>query len=232
MLNRKIRATVIAFNIIFVAVLIILSPLAMYLFNMGQYFSLYEQHQVTQSISEQDLTKITGNLINFFRNREEIIPFEPEGPAPAFTDNEISHLEDVRVLTDRLLIIFYSSLGLFVLSSILLVSKKIALFFKSMGLVFVGSAGLVGAILVLLYLFSQNFWVFFEQFHQVFFPQGNYMFPADSLLITLFPLGFFHQFFLKMVMTSGIVLAIVLLLGFLFLYANKLQLRKQDGRNQ
>jgi len=29
--------------------------------------------------------------------------------------------------------------------------------------------------------------VFFELFHQIFFPQGNYSFPADSLIIQCFP---------------------------------------------
>ncbi len=225
MKNKRIRSIFIVLNIIFVAILIIFAPLAMYLFNLPTYFSLYEEHNVTETISEDELAKITSNLINFFRNREEIVVFEPEGIAPAFTDNEISHLEDVRVLTNRLLTLFYSSLVLFTLSVASFIIKKTELFFKSMGIIFIGSASVVMVFLLLLYILSQNFWIFFEYFHQIFFPQGNYIFPADSLLITLFPIGFFNQFFLKMVLTSVIILIIVMLLGIICLYINQLRLK-------
>ncbi len=222
MRNRRIRATVIAFNIIFVAVIIIFAPLSVYLFSLPNYFSLYEEHNVTEELERDELLKITGNLINFFRNTEPIQRFEPSGDVPAFTDDQISHLEDVRVLTNRLLIIFYSSLVLFILSSLLLISGR-ADFFRSMGIIFVGAASTVAAILLMLYLGSQNFWIFFEQFHLIFFPQGNYTFPADSLLITLFPIGFFYQFFLRLVTASGIILVIVLGLGILFLNIKRLK---------
>ena len=43
---------------------------------------------------------------------------------------------------------------------------------------------------------------FFEVFHQVFFPQGNYSFPANSLLIQAFPLPFW------MIMT-GLILGLL-----------------------
>jgi len=231
--NRKLRKTIIAFNTLWVVILIIFAPLSVYLFSMPNYMSLYKHNQVTESIAEDDLVRITGNLIGFFKNSQDIEKIKPAGSAPAFTDAEINHLEDVRAVTNKLLILFYSSLILFVLFTILLIHKKIGLFLKSMGMVFVSAASAVVLILLLLYTLSSNFWVFFEQFHQVFFPQGNYMFPADSLLITLFPIGFFYQFFLKLVATSGVILVVMLVVGILFLNIDKLKnARRQDGKNK
>lgn len=42
-------------------------------------------------------------------------------------------------------------------------------------------------LLFLLGLSALNFSVFWEWFHRLLFPQGNYTFPASSVLITLYP---------------------------------------------
>lgn len=58
-------------------------------------------------------------------------------------------------------------------------------------------------IVLLLALFSLfNFSRFWELFHRVLFPQGNWQFPLDSTLITLFPESFFAAF------TTHVILAI------------------------
>ncbi|MGM0366196.1 MAG: DUF1461 domain-containing protein [Actinomycetota bacterium] len=228
-MGRKTRTILITLNVICLLILIIFAPLAMYLFSMPSYMSLYKEHNVTENIAEDDLVSITANLISFFQNKEEVQRFEPEGDAPAFTAAERSHLEDVRDVTNMLLSLFYASLILFVLFTILLLSRDMVKFFRSMGVVFVAAASGVMVILLLLYILSRNFWVFFEQFHQVFFPQGNYMFPGDSLLITLFPLGFFYSYFLRMVTASGVILAVLLVVGIVFLNINKLRELKETG---
>src|SRR3989338_5239926 len=53
------------------------------------------------------------------------------------------------------------------------------------------------------YLFSLTaFDLAFTLFHNLFFPQGNWTFPSDSLLIRTFPLGFFMGMSYKIFLLS------------------------------
>ena len=63
---------------------------------------------------------------------------------------------------------------------------------------------------VLLYFLGNNFWALFEKFHYIFFPQGNWAFPEGSLIITIFPFGFFYDFFFKLITVSLIIAGILL----------------------
>ena len=54
----------------------------------------------------------------------------------------------------------------------------------------------IGALLIICALF---FDAFFSAFHAVLFPQGNWMFPPDSLLIRMFPETLFLQGFIRIV---------------------------------
>lgn len=57
-----------------------------------------------------------------------------------------------------------------------------------------------------------NWNTLFTAFHQVFFPQGNWMFPANSLLIQTYPIESFVQYataFGLLVILSGILLAVL-----------------------
>ena len=63
---------------------------------------------------------------------------------------------------------------------------------------------------ILLYFFGNNFWALFDKFHYIFFPQGNWAFPEGSLIITIFPFGFFSDFFFKLI-TVSLVIAVILL---------------------
>jgi uncharacterized membrane protein len=68
--------------------------------------------------------------------------------------------------------------------------------------------------LILLFLFVLGVVMGFDQlftlFHYIVFPQGNWQFPADSLLIQTFPLAFFR----RVSMTIGIM---ALILGSFFI---------------
>ena len=54
-----------------------------------------------------------------------------------------------------------------------------------------------------------GFSMFFEFFHKVFFPQGNYSFPIDSALIQTFPLSFWITAFTGLIL--GFILSIQVL---------------------
>lgn len=124
-----------------------------------------------------------------------------------FTLNEINHLQDVGRLIQFSRVVFTLSL-LFLIYLYYFHHHRHTL---SQLLKQIKSASIIsfwGSILIII-VFSL-FWEFaFVSFHQLFFPQGNWAFPADSLLITLFP-----EIFWQMVFTAYALL--VILISFCF----------------
>jgi integral membrane protein (TIGR01906 family) len=128
-----------------------------------------------------------------------------------FTQKEMSHLSDVHTL-------FIWAKYLSIASAIGIL--VIALRFRAKGmLVKMGEKmalyGAIGASIALaaIFLLGLNFERLFTGFHHIFFPQGNWQFPADSLLITLFPEQFFQDFFMKMLFHALIITIILYFLG-------------------
>ena len=134
----------------------------------------------------------------------------------SFNDNEISHMEDVRDLLKNIFILFSVSIILFIalLLLIMLLDRKQGL--KKIGLIFLWSSSFILFIFLVLLILSTNFYSLFDNFHVIFFPQGNYMFPEGSLLITMFPFGFFFQFFIRLAISSSALAAFMFILGIIF----------------
>ena len=61
----------------------------------------------------------------------------------------------------------------------------------------------------LIYIISSKFDFLFTKFHHIFFPQGNWQFPASSNLINLFPQTFFYDFFYQIILVSFIISAVI-----------------------
>lgn len=131
-----------------------------------------------------------------------------------FTANEQAHLHDVR----RLLFV---AGGLFFIGIVVLMTHWFTLTYpERLGI-------LLTPLLITLQttplILTTSFSLLFERFHQIFFPQGNYAFPVDSLLIQTYP----ESFFLSM--------GIVLLISFVKLQALKLLVlwlvHKRSARN-
>lgn len=75
------------------------------------------------------------------------------------------------------------------------------------------SGALTIMIIAVLFILSLNFDYLFNAFHKTFFT-GNWEFPEDSLLIQLFPFGFFKNYFLRILINSIIFSIIFILAGF------------------
>ncbi len=103
-----------------------------------------------------------------------------------YTAVELSHLEDVQKVMSMTDNLFYVSL---VLSLLLLIyGFKRKLLSK---MLLYGGISIVAVIGLILILTIISFNSSFTAFHEIFFPQGNWQFPSDSLLIQTFPLEFF-----------------------------------------
>ena len=106
-----------------------------------------------------------------------------------YTASEKSHLEDVKDVMTYADYLFYISLAIITLLLTYFRKDKPELH----RLLRIGSISaiisLAGILLLVLLFFHQ----LFTAFHLLFFPQGNWTFPYNSLLIRTFPLQFFMK---------------------------------------
>lgn len=206
---------------VLLAVLIFFMPLGFYLFNFTFYNELYTRNGVYQDLNRQDVKQMTLKVFDFFKYRGDLegqVRFaDPTRSLVAFfDDNEISHMEDVRELLRNIFILFFSSLIMFAIMFFLVLFLDRGHSLRKVKLVFIWSSSIVLAVFILLLILSMNFSSLFDRFHVIFFPQGNYMFQQGSLLITMFPFGFFYQFFIMLALSSSVLAGLLLLLGVVF----------------
>ena len=202
-------------------------PLGLYIFNYNFYNRLYTNNSVFQVLDKQDVKVMTYKVFDFFKYTGDLegdvgYADPAVGQALFFDDKQVSHMEDVRDLLKNIFIFFSICLILFLILFLvtLLIHKKNPA--KRTGLVFLWSSAVVFFLMLLLFLLATNFSSLFDRFHAAFFPQGNYMFPEGSLLITMFPFGFFFDFFITLALSSCVLAAAVLAAGiFLFLSAKR-----------
>ena len=123
-----------------------------------------------------------------------------------FTNAEISHLDDVYNLVHMAKTLWLLSLIALVLA--FLINRK---HLQNQFILSLRSAAKLCLILcsciLLFLLFAWN--SAFITFHQILFPQGNWAFPADSLIITLFP-----EIFWQTIFAVYLFLVIILSLSF------------------
>ena len=100
----------------------------------------------------------------------------------SFFENELCHLTDVRILLGRVLLMTYSMSVISLLIITFLRDKP----FVRHSLLAAGVACLALPVLggIFIFFFFDPTFVFF---HEVFFPQGNWSFPQDTLIISTFP---------------------------------------------
>ena len=124
-----------------------------------------------------------------------------------YTSAELSHLNDVKKVMRMVNFFFYFSLIVIILMLTYYRKEKEELVKL---LYYGGITTLValGSIFILsLLFFNQAFTIF----HLLFFPQGNWIFPIDSLLIQTFPLDFFIGIS-KMIFIFGLLFGLLLII--------------------
>lgn len=211
-------------------VVIIFSPLLYYVFNINYYLSLYEKNGVFEFVDRQDAIRLTEGLIGFLKDKEDFKPFILKNNLSYFTTDEISHLGDVRILFNKIFLTYYICLGLTLIFIAVLFEKNIKNYLKNISVLLMLPSAILISLLLILYFFGQNFLPLFDKFHLIFFPQGNFAFPEDSTLITLLPLNFFNDFFTRLVTSSLLFAAVLIITGaVIFIISKKfLKDRKLD----
>lgn len=206
---------------LFLIIITFFLPLGIYIFNFGFYDSLYLENGVYEELNEKDVKTMTFMVFRFFQYRDnldgQVKYAEPTRSMVAFfNDNEISHMVDVRELLKNIFILILVSLISFIILVLLIMLKDRKQSLKKTGLIFLWSSSFTLLIFLVLLILSTNFYSLFDNFHVVFFPQGNYMFPEGSLLLMMFPFGFFFQFFIRLAISSSVIAAFLFILGIVF----------------
>ena len=140
-------------------------------------FAIYDDNFQTFLINEHSNSVSAEydhvQILEFFKTGELDLPM---------TVNEYEHMQDVRVVMNNFTV--FSILFILIVGYWYYKKEREPLNFMPI----VNSIVIVSAIASLLPHQA------FEAFHRIFFPQGNYTFPADSVLITLYPGEYFFAF--------------------------------------
>lgn len=151
-----------------------------------------------------NLTPEQQDTINFLNDKEEL--------RLNYTAGEMFHLNDVKKVMELTDYLFYSSL--LICTGIIAWHRRNKDFLRKSFLYGGIFAVMVLGLLAVYTIFS--FDSAFNIFHRIFFPQGNWLFPADSLLIQTFPADFFVKMCWKIFGTALFLGSLFILLGFFF----------------
>ena len=117
----------------------------------------------------------------------------PDGD-PLYKERELAHLEDVKVVLQGLLRVFYGAAGIFVLGATLAWGQG----WQTDLLQAVFRGGRLTAIMLVTILFFTliSFQALFTNFHRLFFEGDSWLFYTSDTLIRLFPIQFWQDVFL------------------------------------
>jgi len=192
--------------------ILIFSTFFSQLYNLNYYEKKYEKYNVYDKFTEEEARNATLNIFWFFKSENELDP-------GFFNENEISHMQDVKILIQKTQQIYYISLSLFWVIWIVdyLANRKEFMNFFSELLFYSGILVFGAMTLFLLIYISTGFDFVFLRFHELFFA-GNYSFNPDiSNLKYLFPDMFFRDISIIISLKIYIKTLLLLVSGFFFM---------------
>ena len=180
--------------------------------NISFFLSIFDlSWYLNQGLENKDITQ-TSNLFSYFKNKTGLM-------TEFYSDRELLHLKDIKIILDRFKLVSWSALILF-LPLIQNFNLK-----KILKIIFLGGILALGFNLFIfgLVIFSFNYW--FLLLHPVLFPNGNWQLdPSFELLIVLFPPDLFDQLFFKIFTTSLIInFLVTVLTGCLLFFPERLK---------
>lgn len=225
--------------VISVFVMIVSSSFFNVLYDDSFYSQSFEKNNVYDVIDVPDMKVME---VIAFLNGENLNLSHSNPPFQdiQFSKQEIEHLEDVRDLILGFRNLYFISFGLFVLLfsafvfNLVTKYKGTATFKKKFSLFFIKlqiSVLSVSSIFIFIFwaIAFFNFTNFFDRFHHIFFEEGTWTFPSNSLSITLFPENFFYDFFIKVLSNIFVFLILLALLLFFVVYLSKMGSRKDSN---
>lgn len=206
--SREQKILIIA-SFILIVILLFSASFFMVFFDRSFYDKEFTKYGQYDELGTVGVRKTVDYLINYLTSENTEINKIQE--FLGFTEEEKSHLEDVHRIIRTVKIM---SIAFAVILAFIMVRLSMLKDFKTSIqriLFFSGISTL--ALLLIIFLLSLNFSSFFEAFHNLLFPQGNYSFPSQYLLIKLFPEAFFSDFAKKMFFHIGVLSILLFFLG-------------------
>jgi len=211
---KKITIFVIILLILNLPILIYLANFKLMIYNTNFYQKNFKKNRVYDDVSDAD--NILNNILSFFKNKAPL--------SNVFTEDEKSHLQDVKNLITGVNYVFYGLLLIEIILFLLLFltyRKEIIKFFQIIGFSFMITGLSIVMFSLVLYIFSGSFSDMFVKFHLIFFPWGNWQFPDTSILIKMFPEQFFYNFTYKAVSNVVITAIITTIVGIICFVPSK-----------
>ncbi|MFA6088742.1 MAG: DUF1461 domain-containing protein [Candidatus Woesearchaeota archaeon] len=184
-------------------------------FNYYLYSNSFHKSLITQYSNNSTLLEVDKNITRYITGLDNTLDVP-------FNQKEQSHMIDVKKL-----IIIEQVLTIILLLSFLAICVTGQFeFFKHIKISFF----IMIIILLMVLLMSRAFDFIFTVFHKIFFPQGNWQFPADSLMIQTYQEQFFERFTFQIFLLSGIICT-----GFFILseiIKNVILVRQPDNKDE
>ncbi len=186
------------------AVALLLTSILTIAFDKNLYSTYLAKHgSYGRFESSEIVDSAISGMLAFFSGEQESLP-------EIFNEDEQSHLADVKALLDRarmllaLLIVLWLCCNLWALYR-----RKPATAGRNLVAGGIATLALTALLILAALVFSQTFILF----HGVFFPQGNWQFPAESALIRLFPRRFFFDLFTQVILRTALLGLLCLAMG-------------------
>ncbi len=154
--------------------------------------------------TKADRLKWAPYALNYLTNNQGIsylADLRFEDGKPLYNERELSHMNDVKRVTQGALRVWYGTLALLLLLGVWAWFGKwwqtYRLGLMRGGWLMVGLAVTIGLIVVVgIALNPDVFWNFFAGFHHLFFTGDSWLFQYSDTLIRLFPIRFWEDAFL------------------------------------
>lgn len=154
--------------------------------------------------TKEDRLRWAPYALDYLVNREDISylgDLKFDDGTPLYNERELSHMDDVKRVTQGALRIWYLSLALLALLGVWAWFREWGQAYRlglmRGGWLMVGLAVTIGLIVVVGIVINPNvFWNFFAGFHSLFFEGDSWLFLYSDTLIRLFPIRFWQDAFL------------------------------------
>ena len=147
--------------------------------------------------TKEERLKWSNLSIEYLMNNQDISFFDPyklSDGSPLYNDRELSHMNDVKSLIRKALLVWNFSGFIFLLSVYLTIRSGN---YESLKQGFSRGGYLtIGIIAAILLSVTINFDAFFTQFHALFFTGDSWIFYYSDTFIRLFPIRFWQDCFI------------------------------------
>lgn len=178
-----------------------------YLKNQDAYTIITDKGEAARLRAQTRVTR------SWLAGSPEELPRDSRGQL-GYDKAQYEHLVTVKVLVDGVLLGGSVALGILLVLAIIVIARKR---FNALFLVMRSTGATLAVLLVAcIAMASLGFTRFFEWFHKLLFPGGNYSFYADTLLIRAFPEKFWMAEGAALALVLAIFAGVLLLLGFVY----------------